>query len=465
MAGINVRPSMTNLVNARLNSPLYANRGYTDAADANYKDAQISKIMQEIEDMQRMSDFRKNYDPVKSVEGQFAVPSGTIENIQTRLKAPGVAAPSNIPSEIQTAIMNALQHAEPIMQFSKDANDYSSAYKNLNLTPAHVEAYKRFGDESAQRQLANIRNPNYTERYQFNEKGMGDVDTGSYMLNALGLGEQQKLGAETGKIGAETEGIRLDNNTLRAIQDFQKQVTQNPEQYMDSGATPEMLQMLPGIAAMATGAGDLTTGLKNITGQGSENKPPSGFRWGPLDEGGNRSLIPYAGSKADYDREKDRKEAEVINASNQQVLSTIDRMIKNVSDNPRSTATLMAPLARGIEAVTGVFDPTGDKGPGIQFAQDRDNILGVARDLFAGGRLTIMQMQKIENALGGRTVTKPENTINALNEVKKSITANKFVNNNENNTTGNTQIPHDGTKDISKSGKPIVVRNGRWEYE
>lgn len=150
-------------------------------------------------------------------------------------------------------------------------------------------------------------------------------------------------------------------------------------------------------------------------------KPPSGYRWGEPDAEGNPTLVPITGSKADMDRKQSEKEEDATKASNDQTIATIDSMIKLVEDNPRSTATLLAPIARGLEAVTGVFDPTGKSKPGISFRQNRDNILGISRDLFRAGRLTNQQLEKIESALGGTTVTTPQNTIDALNEVKNAI--------------------------------------------
>ena len=151
------------------------------------------------------------------------------------------------------------------------------------------------------------------------------------------------------------------------------------------------------------------------------NKPPAGYRWGDPDAQGNPTLVPIEGSKAARDRDKDMRKQTSHKNTQSHTLRMIDEMVQLVEENPRSTASLFAPVARAAGAVAGIFNPEGEANPAISFRQKRDSILGIAKDLFNDDRLSNQQMEKIETSLGGNTVTTPENTIEALNIVKEAI--------------------------------------------
>jgi hypothetical protein len=96
-------------------------------------------------------------------------------------------------------------------------------------------------------------------------------------------------------------------------------------------------------------------------------------------------------------------------------------MIGRVTSSPRSTAGPFAGLARGVEAVAGAVDPTRDAGPAIDQQQDRDLLIGFTRELLRQNRISNMQQERIENALGGKIVSTPANALSSLNAVKRMV--------------------------------------------
>ena len=150
------------------------------------------------------------------------------------------------------------------------------------------------------------------------------------------------------------------------------------------------------------------------------DKAPSGYRWGPLDQSGNPTAVPIPGTKAAADAADRERKNLVGGESQQQMLKLVDNMIADVKANPRQTSGLLAAPIRGIEAVQGVLNPMVSR-PGIEMRQNRDFVLGVSRDLFRGGRLSNLQLQRIESALGGTSITTAQNTLDALSEIRIAL--------------------------------------------
>lgn len=116
--------------------------------------------------------------------------------------------------------------------------------------------------------------------------------------------------------------------------------------------------------------------------------------------------------------------------SSENSVRLIDKMITEVNENPRITATPLAPLARFGAALKGIVFPESTKeSPAISFTQTRDLLLATADQLVRDSRMSNQDRQRLENALGGNEwMTTPIDTIRALEEAKKIIQSSQSTN-------------------------------------
>jgi len=121
----------------------------------------------------------------------------------------------------------------------------------------------------------------------------------------------------------------------------------------------------------------------------------------------------------------------------------VDALEKIVKRNPRSSAGLLSPLARGVEYVSGSVNPGGEgTAPGTQAVQLRDSIMAGMGTL---GRLSNQDRQRIENALQVGSGGNPKNLPLAIEILRDNIRKER----SEVGAPGARPKPGGGKKDYS----------------
>jgi len=121
----------------------------------------------------------------------------------------------------------------------------------------------------------------------------------------------------------------------------------------------------------------------------------------------------------------------------------VDALEKIVKRNPRSSAGLLSPLARGVEYMSGSLNPEGEgTAPGTQAVQLRDSIMAGMGTL---GRLSNQDRQRIENALQVGSGGNPKNLPLAIEILRDNIRKER----SEVGAPGARPKPGGGKKDYS----------------
>lgn len=101
----------------------------------------------------------------------------------------------------------------------------------------------------------------------------------------------------------------------------------------------------------------------------------------------------------------------------QTVYGIINEMASLIKNNPRSTATMLKPLAKGVEGVKAIFDPETEQGPAMAIDRLRETLISQADQMVMDGKMSNQDRQRLEEATGIKTLTSPTNALNALNVI------------------------------------------------
>lgn len=151
-------------------------------------------------------------------------------------------------------------------------------------------------------------------------------------------------------------------------------------------------------------------------------KPPEHYRWGPPDENGNPTLVPITGGKEERRLNEIEIKKTKEDANLKETIDIIDQMINDVRTNPIGTATPLAPVARGIASVKGIFDPTGEPSTAIGFTQRRDKFIALSKAILArDGNMSNQDRNRLENAIGTVKISTPANAEESLTTLKNLL--------------------------------------------
>lgn len=117
-------------------------------------------------------------------------------------------------------------------------------------------------------------------------------------------------------------------------------------------------------------------------------------------------------------------------------IQMLDEMKALAEENPRSTATVLAPLSGLIESLQAVWEPTkpASETPAIRMYQLRDAFLATVEALKKDGRMSNQDRQRLENAIGSGSFTSPESTKEAIRVVRDIV---KSMSSSGTGATGN----------------------------
>ena len=133
---------------------------------------------------------------------------------------------------------------------------------------------------------------------------------------------------------------------------------------------------------------------------------------------------------------KNQLAAEKTQTSANNSIKMLNEMEKLVESDPRSTATLAAPLARFAESVMAFWEPStpSSSTPAIRMTQLRDSFLATVEALKKDGRMSNQDRQRLENAIGSGSFTSPESTKSAIKVVRDIV---KSMSENGTGASGN----------------------------
>ena len=102
-----------------------------------------------------------------------------------------------------------------------------------------------------------------------------------------------------------------------------------------------------------------------------------------------------------------------------QIVATEGAKLKAlIGTNPRSAASLLSPMARGLEAARGIVD-TNYSGPALDAQAAKQRLLFAVDQLVKSGKSSNEFLRRLETALGMQGVTAPQNAIDAIDEAIK----------------------------------------------